>query len=46
MAAWLDRALDRDPHHRHRDPADADRLRKNPLGIYVHAFNWSKEFGQ
>lgn len=24
-------------------PSDADRLRKNPLGIYVHALNWSKE---
>ncbi len=27
-------------------PADADRLRKNPLGIYVSAINWSKELGQ
>jgi type IV secretory pathway TrbF-like protein len=26
-------------------PTDADRLTKNPLGIYVHAFNWSKELG-
>ena len=26
-------------------PTDADRLRKNPLGIYVHAINWSKELG-
>jgi type IV secretion system protein VirB5 len=26
-------------------PSDAERLRKNPLGIYVHAFNWSKELG-
>ena len=24
---------------------DADRLRKNPLGVYVHAINWSKELG-
>jgi type IV secretion system protein VirB5 len=24
-------------------PTDADRLKKNPLGIYVHALNWSKE---
>lgn len=24
-------------------PTDADRLRKNPLGIYVYALNWSKE---
>jgi len=27
-------------------PTDADRLRKNPLGIYVNAINWSKELGQ
>ncbi|HWK44072.1 MAG TPA: conjugal transfer protein TrbF, partial [Stellaceae bacterium] len=27
-------------------PADADRLRKNPLGIFVNAINWSKELGQ
>ena len=26
-------------------PRDADRLRKNPLGIYVNAINWSKELG-
>ena len=26
-------------------PRDADRLRKNPLGVYVHAINWSKELG-
>ena len=26
-------------------PHDADRLRKNPLGVFVHAINWSKEFG-
>ncbi|MEE8663136.1 MAG: conjugal transfer protein TrbF [Acetobacter sp.] len=25
---------------------DADHLRKNPLGIYVSAINWSKELGQ
>ena len=24
-------------------PRDADRLKKNPLGVYVHALNWSKE---
>jgi len=24
-------------------PRDLDRLRKNPLGIYVNAINWSKE---
>jgi type IV secretion system protein TrbF len=27
-------------------PRDIDRLRKNPLGIYVNAINWSKEFLQ
>lgn len=27
-------------------PRDAERLRKNPLGVYVHALNWSKELGQ
>ena len=27
-------------------PRDIDRLRKNPLGIYVNAINWSKEIGQ
>jgi len=27
-------------------PRDADRLRANPLGIYVNAINWSKELGQ
>jgi type IV secretion system protein VirB5 len=26
-------------------PRDADRLRKNPLGIFVNAINWSKELG-
>lgn len=26
-------------------PHDLDRLRKNPLGIYVNAINWSKELG-
>lgn len=26
-------------------PRDLDRLRKNPLGIYVNAVNWSKELG-
>ena len=26
-------------------PTDADRLKKNPLGLYVHALNWSKELG-
>jgi type IV secretion system protein VirB5 len=27
-------------------PRDAERLRKNPLGIFVHAINWSRELGQ
>lgn len=27
-------------------PRDADRLRKNPLGVYVNAINWSKELSQ
>jgi len=27
-------------------PTDADHLRKNPLGIYVDAINWSRELGQ
>jgi type IV secretion system protein TrbF len=27
-------------------PRDPDRLRKNPLGVYVNAVNWSKEMGQ
>ncbi|MBY6243778.1 conjugal transfer protein TrbF [Methylosinus sp. Sm6] len=27
-------------------PTDADRLRKNPLGVYINAINWSKELGQ
>ena len=26
-------------------PRDADTLKKNPLGIYVNAINWSKEMG-
>ncbi|KON64018.1 VirB8 protein [Komagataeibacter europaeus] len=26
-------------------PTDAERLRKNPLGIYIHALNWSRELG-
>lgn len=26
-----------------RQPRDADRLKTNPLGIYVNAINWSKE---
>jgi len=27
-------------------PRDAEHLRKNPLGVYVRAINWSKELGQ
>ncbi|MCR9193838.1 MAG: conjugal transfer protein TrbF [Hyphomonas sp.] len=27
-------------------PRTADRLRENPLGIYVHAINWSRELEQ
>jgi type IV secretion system protein TrbF len=27
-------------------PLDADRLRKNPLGVYVNAISWSKELGR
>lgn len=27
-------------------PRDPEQLRKNPLGIYVNAINWSKELGQ
>jgi type IV secretion system protein VirB5 len=27
-------------------PRDADHLRRNPLGIFINAINWSKELGQ
>jgi type IV secretion system protein VirB5 len=27
-------------------PRDAERLRSNPLGVYVNAINWSRELGQ
>ena len=27
-------------------PRNAERLKKNPLGIYVHALDWSKELGE
>lgn len=27
-------------------PHDAERLRANPLGVYVHAINWSRESAQ
>lgn len=26
-------------------PTSADKLKENPLGVYVHALNWSKELG-
>jgi type IV secretion system protein VirB5 len=26
-------------------PHDVERLKKNPLGVFVHAINWSKELG-
>jgi len=26
-------------------PKDADQIRKNPLGVFVHALDWSKELG-
>ncbi len=26
-----------------KQPSDAETLRKNPLGIYVHSLNWSKD---
>lgn len=29
-----------------RQPRTADALRKNPLGVFVHALNWSKELSQ
>jgi type IV secretory pathway TrbF-like protein len=29
-----------------QSPRDAERLRKNPLGVFIHAVNWSKELGQ
>jgi type IV secretory pathway TrbF-like protein len=29
-----------------RPPRDAEKLRANPLGIYVNAINWSRELGQ
>jgi type IV secretion system protein VirB5 len=44
--ARLHRTLVRHPHRRRAAPRDADTLRKNPLGIYVNAINWSKELGQ
>jgi len=27
-------------------PTTADKLKKNPLGVYVHGLNWSRELGQ
>jgi type IV secretory pathway TrbF-like protein len=29
-----------------RAPRDAERLRANPLGIYVNAISWSRELAQ
>jgi type IV secretion system protein VirB5 len=28
-----------------KTPTDADRLKKNPLGVYLRAVNWSKDLG-
>jgi type IV secretion system protein TrbF len=28
-----------------KTPSDADQLKKNPLGVYIHALNWSKDLG-
>jgi type IV secretory pathway TrbF-like protein len=28
-----------------KTPDNADQLNKNPLGVYVHALNWSKDLG-
>jgi type IV secretion system protein VirB5 len=40
------RTLVGDPHRRCPDPAHPDALRKNPLGVFVNALNWSKELSQ
>ena len=29
-----------------RTPADAATLSRNPLGLYVHAINWSQDLGE
>lgn len=29
-----------------RTPTDAQTLSRNPLGLYVHAFNWSQDLGE
>jgi type IV secretion system protein VirB5 len=29
-----------------RTPSDAETLSRNPLGLYVHALNWSQDFGE
>jgi len=39
-------AEERDPDGHRQTPRDADVLRKNPLGVYVHAISWSKELAQ
>ncbi len=28
-----------------QSPSNAEKLKKNPLGVYVHGLNWSKELG-
>nr|GAJ37618.1 type IV secretory pathway, TrbF components [Bradyrhizobium sp. DOA9] len=52
--AWIERrydngqlagTLERDLTIILETPRDLDCLRKNPLGIYVNAVNWSKELG-
>jgi len=39
-------ACEQEPCDDERGDHDADRLRKNPLGVYVNAISWSKELGQ
>ena len=29
-----------------QSPRDAERLRRNPLGVFINAINWSRELGQ
>ena len=29
-----------------RTPTDAATLSRNPLGLYVHAINWSQDLGE
>jgi type IV secretion system protein TrbF len=55
--AWFERHYENGQHARTerwtailtlvvQPPRDAERLRKNPLGIFVHAIAWSRELGQ